>query len=185
LNAAGLAYVATKYSANVAFCLREYDHDVLDSPPASGQNFRNGMYFSSIGWSAYQKAPRLILTYMKVPNWVQHFGPSDWSITNGATWDGLKYISVAGAVELAPVGTWFDDERPIKIRVTFSGDANNKAWIEAQNTDGFGDLFGNQAVEISSLDELYIDNYGNFDLAALDIFLDTGATVTNIEFLYP
>ena len=182
LNAAGLAYIATKYSAKAAFCLREYPHDVLDvAPTVAG---RNGLYFKEIGYQAYQKYPRLILTYNKVPNWVQKFGPTAFSITNGATWDGVKYTSVGNSVNLAPVGTWFKDERPIKVRIEFQGDGDDTAWIEMFNTDGYGDLFDDRNQVISD-QEIYINNYGNFDLEDFYIFIDTGATITNIEFLYP
>ena len=183
LNAAGLAYVATKYSDKAAFCLREYPHDVLDSAPDANP-YRNGVYHMEIGWSEYQRQPRLTLTYNKMPNWVQHFGPTDFTITNSATWDGVKYIAGGGSVDLTPVGTWFDDNRPIKVRVTFEGDGDNLAWIEMRNTEGSGELLAGRN-QVNSGDEVYINNYGNYDLDDFYIFIDTGAFVTNIEFLYP
>jgi hypothetical protein len=182
LNEAGLEYIATKYSGKAAFCLREFDHDVSDSAPDEN-GYRNGMYFSEIGYQEHQTNPRLILTYNKRPLWVEHFGPTAFSITNGATWDGSKYISVGGSVELTPVGTWFVDERPIKVRITFR-DHVGLAWIEMKNTDGILELFDNRN-EIDSEQEIYINNYGNFDLDSFYIFIDTGAFITNIEFLYP
>jgi hypothetical protein len=187
LNAAGLAYVATKYSGNLAFCLREYDHDALDTPPGDSENYRNGMYFKEEGYQDHQKYPRIILTYDKEPDWQRHTDDGYWTITNDADWDGdgRLYTSVSGSIELAPIGTWFIDERPIKVRITFSGHVG-LAWIEMYNTDGYGELFSfGDRNEVTSMQEIYINNYGNFDLVSFHIFIDVGAELAHIEFLMP
>jgi hypothetical protein len=175
LNAAGETYVINNFDGLVSFCLREYTHDVLDSAPTG--NERNGLWFLDFGYTDPLRTPRLKITYDKSPVWVQHL--SDWTILNGASWDGSKYTSSGGLVELE-ANAWASGYKPYKIKIEFAGEAT--AWIEMYNTDGSGELFDGRN-EISSNDEILIDNYHNFDMDTLLIYIS--GTVTDIQFLDP
>jgi hypothetical protein len=179
LNAAGKAFVEAAFGGLVAFCVREYDHDVLNVPPV-GTTHRNGLFFRDIGYNDPIRTPRLLITYEKSPEWTQHLDNTKWTATNGATWDGTKWNSSSGSIELAPAGTWADGYKPYKIRVTFAGEA--EAWLEMRNTQGSGELLAGLNL-VSSGDEVLITNYNGYDISDLYIFLN--GSVSNIEFLEP
>lgn len=179
LNAAGKAYIEAAFGGLASFCLREYAHDVLNSPPSSA-NYRNGLWFMDVGYNDPIRTPRLLITYEKSPEWTQHLDNTKWTATNGATWDGTKWNSADGSIELTPAGTWADGYKPYKIKVTFAGEA--EAWIEMYNTQGSGDLLDDLNL-VSSGDEVIITNYNNHDIQ--DLYIYVNGNVSNIEFLEP
>lgn len=63
LNSAGLNYVKSKFGARAAFCLREYDHDVMmfdpGWPPGS---LENGMFFREADNPVYRPVIQIVYT---------------------------------------------------------------------------------------------------------------------------
>ncbi len=61
-NAAGLAYIQSRFGYTAKICAREWNKDCLDVAPTEPDGeIRNGLFFSEEGWS--QRKPQLEITY--------------------------------------------------------------------------------------------------------------------------
>jgi hypothetical protein len=177
------SYVVANLGGTVKFCVREYDHDYSDSTPGNSTNYRNGVYYIEHGYASPLRTPRLIINYLKTPDWTAHFDNTQWSIGSNGSWDGSKYTTSSDTLNL-DTPTFASGYKPYKIRITFTGATS--IWVELNNTDGSANLFDGDE-QFTSGEEKVINNYNNFDIAELDIFnYDSGDfDVTNIEFLEP
>jgi hypothetical protein len=185
LNSAGRTYVENLIgSGSVKLCMREYDHDYLDVDP-SGGSYRNGASYNEIeetGLPIRLRTPRIVITYLKDPVWLDNIGSSYWTIDNDATWDGSKYTSDSETIELSTTGSWAVDYKPYKIRFEFTG--TSELYVQMYNTEGSSDLLFNNNV-FTNGEEKVIWNYNNYDIDVIQIYNnDSGEfDVTKIEFL--
>jgi len=60
LNAAGKAYIESKFGSKAYLCCREHTHDYLDVPPPSGTDYANGLYYANHPTQANK--PQLVIT---------------------------------------------------------------------------------------------------------------------------
>jgi len=180
LNSAGQAYVESNFNGSVKLCAREAVYDVGNVEPNAA--YRCGTSYIEMGetnWP-YIRTPRLVITYLKIPDWTAQFDNTKWSIGSDGTWDGSKYTTTNDTLNL-DTPTFASGYKPYKLKLTFTGASST--WVELYNTDGFPvKLFNGQF--FSGVPQV-INNYNNLDLTALDIFnYDSGNfDVTNIEFL--
>jgi len=60
LNAAGLAYIESKFGDTAKLCMREYTHDYLDAIPGDGEDHKAGLYWSG---AAGANRPKMTIKY--------------------------------------------------------------------------------------------------------------------------
>ena len=175
LNAAGNAYVLSKLGQGSAkFCIREKAHDFDNSAPGSSTTYRNGCHYRDYGntpnTGARFRTPRITVTYLKTPTYINTVGPSYWNIDNDATWDAVNQRYTSGsfdAIELSGAGTWLQGYRAYKIKFYFTG--ATEIYVQMFNTEGSYDLFDDHHV-FQNGEEKVIWNYNNYDLDLLQIF---------------
>jgi len=183
LNSAGQSYVETNFNGSVKLCTREAVYDVGNVEPAS--SYRCGTYFIEIGNTGLPsgpiRTPRLIITYLKVPDWSVHLDNTDWTVGANGVWNVDKWTTENDTLNLT-AGAFASGYKPYKLKLTFTGATST--YVELYNTDGAKNLFRDDEQFFSGVPKV-INNYNNLDLDRLDIFnWDSGNfDVTNIEFL--
>jgi len=123
-------------------------------------------------------------------SWVSHFDNSDWQddgvhiAWNGTAWQVDKGGS-AGNCKLLAIGTWADDYRPSKVRITYTA-VFTLYYLRLEDTDGDKSILDFHNDGIDSLEELDLDFSAGLDISR--IHFDPQSThpnsliVTDIEF---
>lgn len=106
---------------------------------------------------------------------------------NNGSWDGSKWLcGDFGNLELAPIGTWADDYRPTKIRVTFSG--GGEIILYVQDNSGPPNALFDDSTYTSEQEQACTSGWqgwsgSQYDITKMILNSFTGRNCTNIEFL--
>jgi len=113
--------------------------------------------------------------------WEAHFDNTNWSAVVGS-WSGTKWEpDMLGGLTLNRTGTWTEDYRPTKIRVTFEGGGAVIMKLEDNQTPEH-EIAANASYSSTGEENLTFDGTGTeYDIMSYTQ-LGAGANVTNIEF---